>query len=348
MLNIAIIGCGHISAKHINIIIDNVDLNLACVCDLDTERASAVAHKYSVKHYTDHIRMLDVESIDCVVVLTPSGTHSRIVHSVAKYGLHIVVEKPIALTIDDTVSMIRICEEYCSTLHVIKQNRLVPAVALLKDLVANDKLGKIALVSLNLWWCRPQEYYDKESWRGTWKHDGGVLCNQAIHYIDILQWVFGDISQVFCVGGTQLVDIEAEDTAALVYKFASGAICSFSATTCARPKNLTASLSILSDRGHISLGGNTINQISAFDIVGFDNSEIMSEYTINDISAATYGHERFYRLLPDIILNKKLPLVDGAEALKSLRILIASYESMFNNEVVSLIDHTPKFNKLGL
>ena len=178
-------------------------------------------------------------------MLTASGSHAQHVVELAPYGADIVVEKPMALTLEDADKMIEVCDRHGVRLFVVKQNRFnVPVVQLRKALDAG-RFGKLVLGTVRVRWCRPQSYYDQDSWRGTWAHDGGVLTNQASHHIDLLEWMMGDVESVFAKSITALVDIEAEDTAIVTIKFKNGALGIIEATTAARPKDLEGSLSVL-------------------------------------------------------------------------------------------------------
>ena len=162
-----------------------------------------------------------------------------------------MVEKPMALTLDDADSMIEACDNHGVKLFIVKQNRFNVPVVQLRKALEDGRFGKLIMGTVRVRWCRPQAYYDQDSWRGTWAYDGGVLTNQASHHIDLLEWMLGDVESVFAKSKTALVDIEAEDTAVVILKFRNGALGVIEATTAIRPKDLEGSLSVLGEKGSV-------------------------------------------------------------------------------------------------
>jgi predicted dehydrogenase len=189
--------------------------------------------------------MMRTVSPDVVVVLTESGNHAQNVVSLAHYQRSIIVEKPIALTLDDTDAMIQACDKAGVRMFVVKQNRFNVPVVKLREALEQGRFGRLVLGTVRVRWCRTQAYYDQDAWRGTWALDGGVLSNQASHHVDLLKWMRGDVDSVFAKGMTALVDIEAEDTAVVMLSFRNGALGVIEATTAARPKDLEGSISVL-------------------------------------------------------------------------------------------------------
>lgn len=203
-------------------------------------------------YFTDMHQMMQSENLDVVVVLTESGNRKNVV-DLAPYGKHIVVEKPMALTLDDADAMIQACDKTGAKLFVVKQNRFNVPVVKLREALEQGRFGKLVLGTVRVRWCRPQDYYDQAPWRGTWAMDGGVLTNQASHHVDMLEWMMGDVESVFARGATALAHIEAEDTTVVTLKFRNGALGVIEATTATRPKDLEGSISVLGRRWH---GGN--------------------------------------------------------------------------------------------
>ena len=266
MIKFAIVGCGRISKRHSELLGEK-QINGAClvaVCDLKKERADKIAKKYKIASYSCMHEMMSSNDVDVVVILTESGLHSKHTVELAKYGAHIMVEKPMALTLGDADSMIEACDKHGVKLFVVKQNRFnLPVVQLRKALEAG-RFGNLIMGTVRVRWCRPQSYYDQDSWRGTWALDGGVLTNQASHHIDLLEWMMGDVESVFAKSLNAMADIEAEDTAIVILKFKNGALGVIEATTAIRPKDLEGSISILGSKGSVEIGGFAVNEMKTW------------------------------------------------------------------------------------
>ncbi len=351
MLNFAIVGCGRIAKRHAELLSTGQIPNsrLAAVCDTIEERAKSYGKKYGVPDFTDMDAMMSGEKIDVVSVLTPSGMHAEHVINLSKYGKHIVVEKPMALTLDDADSMIHACDVNKIKLFVIKQNRFNVPVLKMREALVEGRFGKLVLGTVRVRWCRPQSYYDQDSWRGTWAYDGGVLTNQASHHVDLLEWMMGDVESVFAKSMTALVNIEAEDTAVVVLKFKNGALGIIEATTATRPKDLEGSISILGEKGTVEIGGFAVNNMKVWNFVeekGADK-EVHEKYSVNPPNVYGFGHQAYYEHVVDSILNDRPQLVDGLEGRKSLELIMAIYESIETGREVFL-RFQPKKCRLGI
>ena len=256
MLKFALVGCGRIAKRHSELLGHHqiAGAELAGVCDKVLAKAEAIAAPFGVPAYPDMHEMMREIQPDVVVVLTESGYHASNTVELAPYGKHIVVEKPMALTLDDADAMIAACDKYAVRLFVVKQNRFNVPVVKLRGALEAGRFGKLVLGTIRVRWCRRQSYYDQEPWRGTWALDGGVLTNQASHHLDLLEWMMGDVESVYAKSTKALAEIEAEDTAVVVLRFRSGALGVIEATTAARPKDLEGSISILGERGTVEIG----------------------------------------------------------------------------------------------
>jgi len=340
MLNVALVGCGRIAKRHSELLGDNQikGMRLAAVCDPVEEKARAIGERFDVPFYTDMDRMMEAGSIDMVVVLTPTGDQARHVINLARYQKDIVVEKPMALTLDDADAMIQACDENGCRLFVVKQNRFNVPVVKLREAVEANRFGKYVLGTVRVRWCRHQHYYDQDPWRGTWAMDGGVLTNQASHHVDMLQWMIGDVESVFAKFTTALADIEAEDTIIVTLKFRNGALGIIEATTAARPINLEGSISVLGERGTVVIGGFAVNQMQtwAFEQEEEGDARVLEEYSVNPPNVYGFGHQAYYEHVVDCIENEKQHLVDGLEARKSLELINAIYESVETGREVYL------------
>ena len=351
MLNFALVGCGRISKRHGELLGENQisGAQLAAVCDKVLSKAQIIAKKYDIPAYSDMHEMMKSESIDVVVVLTESGLHAQHTIDLAPYGAHIMVEKPMALTLDDADSMIEACDNYGVKLFVVKQNRFNVPIVQLRKALEDGRFGKLIMGTVRVRWCRPQAYYDQDSWRGTWALDGGVLTNQASHHVDLLEWMMGDVESVFAKSKTALVDIEAEDTAVVILKFRNGALGVIEATTAIRPKDLEGSLSVLGEKGSVEIGGFAVNEMKTWNfsepLDGDD--EVIEKYSVNPPNVYGFGHQAYYEHVIDCLNNQTAQLVDGLQGRKSLELINAIYESIETGTEIRL-RFTPKFSKLGV
>ncbi len=350
-IRFALVGCGRIAKKHAEILAKQIpNSQLIAVCDVNGQRAEEYGKKYEVPFYTDMRRMMETsgKQIDVINVLTPSGNHAAHTIELAKYGKHIVVEKPMALTIDDAENMIRSCDQAGIKLFVVKQNRYNYPVQKLRTALEEGRFGKLVMGTVRVRWCREQKYYDQDSWRGTWKYDGGVFTNQASHHVDLLEWMMGDVESVFAKSATQLVKIEAEDTGIALLKFKNGALGVIEATTAVRPKDLEGSISILGEYGTVEIGGFAVNEMKIWNFTNQrpDDAEVIQKYKQNPPDVYGFGHVEYLKDVIDCIQNNKKALVDGLEGRKSLELIMAIYESIETGKEVSL-RFTPQKCRLG-
>lgn len=351
MLNIALVGCGRIAKRHAELLGNGqiAEARLAAVCDIQEDRARAYGERFGVPYYTDMDEMMQKEDVDVVSVLTPSGLHAEHAINLAKYRKHIVVEKPMALTLDAADKMIQACDQNKCKLFIIKQNRFNVPVVKLREALEAGRFGKLVLGTVRVRWCRPQEYYDQDAWRGTWAYDGGVLTNQASHHIDLLEWMMGDVESVFAKSTTALVNVETEDTAVVTLKFKNGALGIIEATTAARPKDLEGSISILGEKGSVVIGGFAVNQMQTWNFKeeAENDKMVLENYSVNPPNVYGFGHKAYYDHVVDCILHDKQTLVDGLEGRRSLELISAIYESIETEQEVFL-RFTPKRCKLGV
>jgi len=350
MLNFALVGCGRIAKRHSELLGFN-EINgakLVSVCDNVIDKANKIAEQFKVSAYQDMDEMMKSESIDVVVVLTPSGLHAEHVINLSKYGKHIMVEKPMALTVEDTENMIYACDVNDVKLFVIKQNRFNVPVVKLREALDAGRFGKLTLGTVRVRWARHQAYYDQDPWRGTWAMDGGVLTNQASHHVDMLEWMMGDVESVFAKMTTALADVETEDTAIVTLKFKNGALGIIEATTATRPTNLEGSISILGEHGTVVVGGVAVNEMQTwvFEDEQEGDSSILEEFSVNPPNVYGFGHQAYYEHVVDCIVNGSVNLVDGLQGRKSIELISAIYESAETGKEVFL-KFQPKHYRLG-
>jgi predicted dehydrogenase len=275
--------------------------------------------------------------------------HPEHVIACAKAGKHVVVEKPMALRLQDADDMIRACDEAGVKLFIVKQNRFnVPVLKARKALEAG-RFGKLVLGTVRVRWCRDQAYYDQDKWRGTWAYDGGVLTNQASHHIDMLEWFFGDVVSVHARAITALVKIETEDTAVATLKFRNGALGLIEATTATRPVDLEGSFSILGEKGTVEIAGFAVNQIRHWHFVDElpSDKDVIEKFSVNPPNVYGFGHQAYYQHVIDCLVHQRAALVDGLEGRKSLELISAFYESIETGQEVTL-RFTPRLSRLGV
>ena len=336
-LRIAIVGCGRIAKNHFSSLDKHADnFELVAVCDTNPTQSAPYVNQYDVPAYTSMEAMLVQHKPDLVSLCTPSGIHADQAALAAKHGVHVITEKPMATRWSDGVRMVKACDEAGVRLFVVKQNRRNTTLQLLKRAVEEKRFGKIHMVHLNVFWTRPQAYYDQAKWRGTWEFDGGAFMNQASHYVDLLDWLIGPVDKVQAMMSTTR-DIEVEDTGVLNVRWRNGALGSMSVTMLTYPQNLEGSITILGEKGTVRIGGVAVNDIQLwqFDESRDYDAQIQSA-NYETTSVYGFGHPLYYKNVVDVMRGTAEPETDGREGLKSLEMLIAAYLSARDGKTVSL------------
>ena len=350
MLKFALIGCGRIAKRHSELLGHNQieGAKLSAVCDVEIAKAKRISEIFDVPAYADMDELMSNEDIDVAVVLTPSGLHAENVINLSKYGKDIMVEKPMALTINDADAMIEACDSNNCRLFIIKQNRFNVPVVKLRQAKEDGRFGKLILGTVRVRWARHQAYYDQANWRGTWAMDGGVLTNQASHHVDLLEYMMGEVESVFARSSTALANIEAEDTAVVTMKFKSGALGIIEATTAVRPKDLEGSISILGEKGSVVIGGFAVNKMETwqFSEPKDEDKNVLQEFSVNPPNVYGFGHQAYYEHVVSCVLSSGQNLVDGLQGRKSLELITAIYESIETGKEVFL-RFLPKKCRLG-
>lgn len=336
-IKIAIIGCGRISKNHFGSIeqLDN-EFELVAVCDNNPSVLQGHKEQYNVPGYLSLDELLEKETVDVISLCTPSGLHSRQAIRAAKSGVHVISEKPMATKWDDGLAMLKACDDAGVRLFVVKQNRRNSTLQLLKRAVTEKRFGKIHMVHVNVFWTRPQEYYDRAAWSGTWDMDGGAFMNQATHYVDLLHWLIGPVEKVHAITSTHR-DIDVEDTGVVNIKWRNGAVGSMAVTMCTYPKNYEGSITILGEKGTVRVGGVAVNEIQdwIFDEEKDYDSQI-TDANYQTTSVYGFGHPPYFKNVADVLRGKAEPETDGREGLKSLELLIATYRSARNGKEIGL------------
>ncbi len=333
----AIVGCGRISKNHFGSIEKHSEnIELISICDTNLEVLKQHEDQYNIKGYLKLEEMLEKEELDIVSICTPSGIHPDQVVMVAKHGVHVVTEKPMATRWHDGVRMVKACDDAGVRLFVVKQNRRNTTLQLLKQAVREKRFGKINMVHLNVFWTRPQDYYDQAEWRGTWEFDGGAFMNQASHYVDLLDWLIGPVDKIQAMMSTTR-DIEVEDTGVLNIRWRNGALGSMAVTMLTYPNNMEGSITILGDKGTVRIGGMAVNDIQKWEFdepKEYDNQ--VKEANYQTTSVYGFGHPLYFKNVIDVLQGNAEPETDGREGLKSLELLIAAYLSARDDKTVSL------------
>jgi UDP-N-acetyl-2-amino-2-deoxyglucuronate dehydrogenase len=334
----ALVGCGRISRKHCEGLKEVEGAKLVAVCDLIPERAESTGTQWRVPWYTSYEAMVSETHPAIVNVCTESGNHATIAIDVMKrFGCNVIVEKPMALRLSDADAMIQTAREAGVRLFTVKQNRFNAPIQLLKRALDEGRFGRVLMITSRVRWHREQEYYDQAPWRGTWAQDGGCITNQAIHYVDLMQWLGGPVASVYAVSRCFLHDMEAEDTAVATWQYASGALGAFEATTCANPKDLEGSISVLGEKGEVEIAGFAVNEVRtwAFDEERPEDRQVQDVSYVPD-NVYGFGHEALFRSVLDSLATGQPNMLEGGEGRKALELVTAMYEAIETGMQVEL------------
>lgn len=328
-IKVALVGAGRISKNHFDSIGKYAqDLELVGICDADSTVLEKVSAERNAPGFRDLSEMLSKSQPDVVSVCGPSGLHPDHAIHALKAGCHVITEKPMATRLEEGRRMVQLADEKDLHLFVVKQNRRNATLQLLKNAVEADRFGPIYMVNINVFWTRPQEYYDMSPWRGTWELDGGAFMNQASHYVDLLDWLVGPIDSLHAYTATRARKIEAEDTGVVNVKWRSGALGSMNVTMLTYPKNLEGSITILGEKGSVRIGGVAVNEIQHWSFAEeHPEDKKVKEASYETTSVYGFGHPLYYRNVIDVLRGNAEPETDGRQGLKSLEVLTAIYRS---------------------
>jgi predicted dehydrogenase len=345
----ALVGCGQVARKHANALYSGrLGARLAAVCDSNLERAKAFAADYSTLAFPSINEMLRNARTDVVAITTPSGLHREHVLQVVELGArNVVVEKPMALTIEDAEEMVASCARADARLFVVKQNRYNRALRALHEALRVDRFGSLVSVSARVRWSRGDDYYSAGAWRGTWAMDGGVLANQAVHHVDLLQWLIGDIESVFVFGTRRRASIEAEDTAVCALRFANGVLATLEASTAGGKEDSEAAICVIGQQGAVDIGGFSMDRVLKWRFATAlpEDEFVREQYREN--SGFPPAHEAYLRDVVASVRNGTPPPVDGAQGLRAVRTLCALYESMVSGRAVDVTSVRSTQSPLG-
>lgn len=331
----ALIGCGRISPNHVAAAQKN-ELDIVALVDLDENKTKDVMAKVGllgtgVHVYTDYKKMLETEKPEVVAVATESGKHAQIALNCLDYGCHLIIEKPIALSIADADAVIAKAREKEVVVCVCHQNRFNKSIQKIRDAIEQKLFGKMLYGTAHIRWNRGHEYYAAAGWRGTWEQDGGALMNQCIHNIDLLRWMMGDEIDVVYGMTDQLIHpyIEAEDFGIAIIKFRNGNYGIVEGTTGIYSENLEETLYLFGEKGTVKVGGKSVNAIEEWRFADcMEDSEIVKrEYSEYPPNVYGYGHAKLYRNVVNAIHGEEELLVDGEAGKRALELVLAIYQS---------------------
>jgi UDP-N-acetyl-2-amino-2-deoxyglucuronate dehydrogenase len=337
-IRFALVGCGRIAQSHFDAITQHRErCELVDVCDVDAAALDQAARATGAAGHPTLSRLIERTSADCVILATPSGLHSSQAIAVAASGRHVMTEKPMATRWQDGLAMVRACDTAGVHLFVVKQNRRNTTLQLLKRAIDEKRFGRIYMVNINVFWTRPQTYYDSARWRGTWELDGGAFMNQASHYVDLCDWLIGPVDSVQAMTATLARNIQVEDTGVLNVRWRSGALGSMNVTMLTYPKNLEGSITILGEHGSVKVGGVAVNEIQHWVFADRrDYDDQLGDANYQTSSVYGFGHPLYLDNVINVLRGDAAPETDGREGLRSLEVLIATYLSARDGRTVSL------------
>jgi UDP-N-acetyl-2-amino-2-deoxyglucuronate dehydrogenase len=337
-IRFALVGCGRISANHFDAIAKHADrAELVAVCDIDPKALEAAEDRTGAPGFRSLDDLLAGSDPDVVILSTPSGLHAEQAVRVASAGRHVMTEKPMATRWRDGKRMVAACDQAGVHLFVVKQNRRNATLQLLKRAVSRGRFGRIYMVNINVFWNRPQSYYDSAGWRGTWEFDGGAFMNQASHYVDLLDWLIGPVESVQAYTATLERNIQVEDTGVVSIRWRTGALGSMNVTMLTYPRNFEGSITIIGEKGTVRVGGMAVNRIDHWEFAEPDaDDELVQQASYETTSVYGFGHPGYYDNVIKSLRGEAAPDTDGREGLHSLEILIATYLSARDGRRVAL------------
>jgi len=337
-IRFALVGCGRIAQNHFAAIKQHSDrAELLGVSDVNSVALTEAVKTTGAKPFKTLTEMLAGCDADVFILTTPSGLHPDQAIEIASAGKSVVTEKPMATRWDDGKRMVKACDLAGVRLFVVKQNRRNATLQLLKKAIQKKRFGKIFMVNINVFWTRPQSYYDQGGWRGRWEYDGGAFMNQASHYVDLVDWLIGPVESLQAFTATLRRDIEAEDTGVISLKWRSGALGSMNVTMLTYPKNLEGSITILGEKGTVRIGGMAVNEVQHWEFEDTDPDDVkVKEASYATTSVYGFGHPLYYDNVIKVMRGEAEPETDGREGLKSLELIIATYLSARDGKRISL------------
>lgn len=341
----ALIGAGRISVNHIKAALNN-NLDIVAICDIVPEHIDIVLEKNgigdntTIKRYTDYKLMISENpDIELVSIATESGSHAEIALYCINAGKHVIIEKPMAMSLDDCDRIIALSKEKNVKVCACHQNRFNVAIQQLRGAIESGRFGRLSHGSIHVRWNRGKQYYDQAPWRGTWAEDGGCLMNQCIHGIDLLRWMFGnEVEEIYGTTRQQLHDyLEAEDVGMAIVKFKNGAIATIEGTTNVYPKNLEETLYVFGEKGTVKIGGTSTNNIDVWDFAD-ETEDDQKNKGLQEATSNVYGngHTSLFADVMDAIENDREPYVNAQAGRNAVEMILAIYKSQKTGEPVKL------------
>ncbi len=339
----ALIGCGRISSNHVVAALNN-NLDIVALCDIveDNMIDKILKHKLrkDIKQYTDYKMLLKEIRPEFVAIATESGKHAQIALDCIDAGCNVIIEKPIALSLNDADEIIRRAKERNVKVCACHQNRFNKSIQKIREAIEMNRFGKLYYGTAHIRWARDYEYYARAKWRGTWEQDGGTLMNQCIHDIDLLRWMMGDdIEEVIGLTDRLKHDyIQAEDFGLALIKFKNGSYGVIEGTTNVYPNNLEETLYIFGEKGTVKAGGEAVNIIEEWRFSDYldDAKEVKEECHENPPNIYGFGHSKIYADVVNAIKNDRAPYVDAEAGRRALELILAIYQSSYTHMPVKL------------
>ncbi|WP_315112777.1 Gfo/Idh/MocA family oxidoreductase [Clostridium intestinale] len=355
----ALIGCGRISVNHIAAALEN-NLDIVALCDVIPKNVEEKFEKFNlpehVNKYIDYKKLIDIEKPELIAICTESGNHAQIALDCIEAGVNIIIEKPIALSLEDADRIIEKAKEMNVKVATCHQNRFNRSIQKIREAIERGRFGRLLHATAHIRWNRGEDYYSQATWRGTWEQDGGTLMNQCIHNIDLLRWMMGDeIVEVVGMTDNLIHDyIEAEDLGMALIRFSNGAYGIVEGTTNVFPKNLEETLYIFGENGTVKAGGKSVNLIEEWQFKDRidDLEEVKEKYCENPPNVYGFGHKPLYADMIDAIKKDRDPYVTAEDGRKALELVLAIYKSSAEKKSVKLplekcstIDFKGRFRK---
>ncbi|MEK9643922.1 MAG: Gfo/Idh/MocA family oxidoreductase [Alphaproteobacteria bacterium] len=323
--SVAFIGAGRVAEHHCKMLGNVDEIGISAICDLREDRGKPLSDRVGAPWYASYREMFERHpEIDVVTIATPSGMHfEHAMEVIEEYGKNVIVEKPTFMTPEQMRQAVAAATAKSLRIFPVFQNRYNKAVDRVRRGIAAGELGDVRLASVRLRWCRPQPYYDRDPWRGTWSHDGGALTNQGVHYIDLMRHLAGEIAEINACCATIDVDIEVEDAVVAAVKFENGALGTIEVTTAARPEDFEASVSIVGSKGLTEIAGIATNELITYspdETACKDASEVFP-------IVYGFGHRDLYRDVAKVLAGKGEFPVSYDDAMKTLVLLHSIYRS---------------------
>ncbi len=336
-IRFGLIGCGRVAPRHALSLNQLHETELVAVADVKSSRADHFAAEYDADALYDHRELLERDDVDAVAICVPSGLHAQVTLDALAAGKHVLVEKPIALTLADADRMIGTAAERGLKLGVVLQNRYNSPMQQVRRLIDAGGLGRLNLGSATVRWYRPQSYYE-DDWHGTLAMDGGALMNQSIHHIDALQWFMGPVATVQAYTATLAHEMEAEDVGVAILRFANGALATVEGSTLTWPQNLEGSVAIFGEHGSVKIGGTALNRITLWKVAGQleQEAELLTSQRVDPPSVYGYSHREVIHDFALAVRDDRPPGTTGDEARRSLELVLAIYESARTGTEVAL------------